>query len=289
MKALRNLNLENVVFIDIETAPVVPNLEEGTPLYDSWLYKTKYSRDKNEFDKDDMQELFKEKAALYAEFSKIVCITIGKVKGENIMLKSFYEDDEKTLLTNFTNTLNGILSNDKNTVLCGHAITGFDIPFIMRRCIVNQVVPCALVDVAHLKPWEVTAVDTMTLWKGSGFTNASLINIAVALGLPSPKYDMAGYDSTKVYYHEQDGLKRIVEYCERDVTTVANIVLACRFENLVTPKSAEIKVENIGVVKRVFNTGKLTKEDEKEITTNYKKLTKSEKEKADDILSLIKN
>lgn len=268
MKILKQLDLNNVLFIDIETVPLVQHLEEGTPLYESWDYKVRHNRENEKFE-GTLDQSYIKNAALYAEFAKIACISMGKIKNGVLMIKSYTSDEEFELLYDFCKDLSGVTSANKHLCLAGHAIKGFDIPFIMRRCLVNQIELPSLIDVSHLKPWELTAIDTMDLWKGTGFRAASLLNIATALGITSPKDDMEGEDTYTVYYNEEDGLECIAKYCEKDVLTVANIILKCRYEKPITSESIiTIKIDKVGLVEKVFNekstkdTAKLTKKVE---------------------------
>lgn len=265
MKALRQVDLNNVVFIDIETVRIADELEAGSALAESWDYKMRYSREASEkfSDEADMNTLFKEKAALYAEFAKIVCITIGKVKDGKLRLKSYSGANEKEILTDFTTTLEGLVAANPKTVLCGHAIKGFDIPFLMRRCLVNRVPIPDIIDVADVKPWLMTALDTLELWKGTGFYSASLINIAVAMGLPSPKQDMNGSETSDAYYKEGvAGIERIARYCEADVLTVCNIVRAIRGEDAVEGDTSAMTAEKVPLLTKVFNTKKISPKEQ---------------------------
>ncbi len=286
MKILRDLNLDNVVFLDIETVQVVPELVKDTDLYKSWEYKVKYNKELVEKGEKTYEQMFNDQAQLYPEFGKIVCITIGKIKDGELKVKTFADKDETILLKQFNHTMNNIIAENKKTVLCGHFIVGFDIPFIMTRCIINQVEPCSLVDVAHLKPWEVTCIDTQTLWKGTSLRSASLINIATALGLPSPKDEMFGYETSKVYYTEEGGLKRIAQYCEKDVLTVANIVRKCRFEDVVGISGTTIVANKVGSLERIFNTKQASAKEEKELVQKFNLLQENEQKAAEDILSV---
>ena len=257
MKILRELNLKDLLFIDIETVPLVQELKEGTPLYESWDYKVRHNRDNDNFE-GTLNESYIKHSALYAEFAKIVCITVGMVVNDVLKVKSYSDDDEFSLLTEFTRQLSNMTAQNKNLRLAGHAIKGFDIPFIMRRCLVNQIELPLLIDTAHLKPWELTAIDTLELWKGSGFRGCSLINISTALGLTSPKDEMEGGDTYKVYYNVKNGLDLIRQYCEKDVHTVCNVILKCRYEKPVEIEKANLEVKKIGLVESTFNTKSIT-------------------------------
>lgn len=289
MKALKQANLNNVVFMDIETVRIQDTIEPNTPLMDSWEYKMRYSREASDKFDEDLVQSYKDKAALYAEFSKIVCITIGKVQNDTLKIKSYYGQDEKALLTEFCDVLNGLVAANPKIQLCGHAIKGFDIPFIMRRCLVNQVEIPDLIDVADVKPWLMTALDTLELWKGTGFYSASLINIAVALGLPSPKQDMQGSETSSVYYTEgMNGLRRIVAYCEKDVLTVCNIVRHLRNEPIIT--NVEISTESgekVPMLTKIFNTKKVSKKELASIQSVVETVLDDEEKKiANEILSV---
>ena len=287
MKILKALDLEKVIFIDIETVRIVDKLEKNTPLHESWDYKLRYSREAEKFE-GSIEEQFEKKAALYAEFAKIVCITIGKIKDGAIKLKSYKGDNEKELLTDFCNTLTNFTAKDKNTILAGHAIKGFDLPFIMRRCLINQVELPNLLDNAHLKPWELTTIDTLELWKSTGFYGASLLNIAIALGLPSPKSDINGSETSDVYYKEGlAGIDRIARYCEKDVTTVANIVRICRYESPLYIDELDTKEEKVGALERVYNTKKMSKAEVRKMDDARDSLTPDEDEIAKQILETV--
>jgi hypothetical protein len=287
MKILKDLDLNNVVFIDIETVAVVPKLLPNTPLYESWAYKVKYNKEKIEAGEKTYEQMYEEQAQLYPEFAKIVCITIGKIVNGILKLKSYSDHDETVLLKAFNKDMNNMLAANKGIRLCGHFIVGFDIPFILTRCMICQVEPCSLVDIAAQKPWEVTAIDTQTLWKATSIRSASLINIAVALGLDSPKDEMYGYETTKVYYENPEGLARITKYCEKDVLTTANIVRKCRFEEIVSAETSEIKVEKVGTMQTIYNSKKITAAQEKEIIKTLEGMTGEDLNAANTILKVV--
>lgn len=276
MRILKEINLDDVVFIDIETVRVTDKLEKDTPLYDSWEYKLRYSREGDKFD-GTLEDAFLEKAALFSEFAKIVCISIGKIKDDTINIKSYASENEKELLSNFCNVIDKLVAKNIRTRFAGHAINGFDLPFIMRRCIINGLDIPSILDTAHLKPWELTSIDTLTLWRSTSFYGASLLNIAVALDLPSPKSDINGADVSDVYWRDKD-IKRISEYCERDVITVANIVRKIRGESVITNiVSQKDEPTDVPVMERIFNTKKVTAKDKKLFDSIISEMNEEEK------------
>jgi 3'-5' exonuclease len=78
------------------------------------------------------------RAGIYAEFGKIIVISVGYFNGSEFRLKSFYGDDEKILLEEFATLLNRHYNN-ADDVLCAHNGKEFDFPFIARRMIINGI------------------------------------------------------------------------------------------------------------------------------------------------------
>lgn len=286
MKALKDINLKNLVFIDIETARVSKELEMDTPLFDSWEY---LKRRNGETDVE-LQESFIDEAGLFAEFARIVCITVGRVNGSELVVKTYNQEDERELLEAFNTDLTLVTDAQPRTMFCGHAAIGFDIPFIFKRCMVNQVEAHYLLDTAGKKPWEVsdTIIDTKDLWKGTGFRPSSLINIAVALGIPSPKDDISGAEVGDLYWSDEEGrIERISRYCEKDVLTTANVVRRCRFEPLLTMAGGEVKIEEQPLIKKLFDGGKYGASEKAELITLLGTLDEVEREVAFTLLDSI--
>lgn len=241
MKALRRCELSDLIFIDIETVRGYKSLSEAPQIVqDAWDYKMRYSPEKYEFPVSD-ETAYSEKAALYPEFGKIVCVSLANIsKAGELHITSCYEtqelrggsvvDSEEQIIKNVNHWLSLIVGT-RSAMLVGHAIKGFDIPFLFRRSLINGIVPHDLFDTSMLKPWEMNALDTLELWKGTGFYSASLLAIASALNLPSPKIDISGAETSEVYYSSDSSrMERIKEYCERDTKTVVNIVKSLRQE-----------------------------------------------------------
>lgn len=225
MKILTKQNVEDIVFIDIETSYDDPDFDENAYLYDAWKYDfLKHSPDAT---KEEIIEGYFSKASLSAEYGIIICITMGVVKANKIFLKTFY-GEERNLLVEFKEALERTVS--LKSWLCGHTITGFDGPFITKRCLINAVPLHNWFDVAHLKPWELPYLDIATLWKGTGFKASSLISMSACLGVPSPKDDISGKDVPKLF-HEGD-IKRICLYCEKDVIAVINLFMRLCYKDL---------------------------------------------------------
>ncbi|WP_297098629.1 3'-5' exonuclease [uncultured Draconibacterium sp.] len=236
---LKNLNIEEILFLDIETVPLAP---EYTELNEKWqqLWERKMQFQIN--DGKLPHELY-ERAGIYAEFGKIACISAGYVvqkKGEPYFrVKSFYDDDEKKLIQDFFNALDSFARAGKRR-LCAHNGQEFDFPYISRRALVNNLTLPKVLDIAGAKPWEVKdiLIDTLQLWKFGDYKHYTSLSLLCELfNIPTPKDDIDGSQVAKVYWEEND-IDRIVKYCEKDTMAVANLLLKYKgdkiipFENL---------------------------------------------------------
>lgn len=224
---IQNIPLEKVLFLDIETIPLYGNWEEIPETEQKlWDKKTRYQR-KDEISAED----FYERAGIMAEFGKIICISIGMLeKNETLRIKSFANDDEKKLLQEFGELFNSPRLRD--VILCAHNGKEFDFPWIARRFLINGMQPPTPFQMFGKKPWEIPHLDTMELWKFGDYKSyISLELLAHVFGIPTPKDDIDGSMVSSIYYIEKD-LQRIVDYCEKDVLTLANIFRRMRQEDL---------------------------------------------------------
>jgi uncharacterized protein YprB with RNaseH-like and TPR domain len=189
-------------------------------------------------------ETIYERAGIYAEFGKIICISCGCLQGngedKKLVIKSYSNPDEKKLLTEFADMLQK-WSGDADKYLCAHNGKEFDYPYICRRMIINGIeIPEAL-KIAGRKPWEVRHLDTLEFWKFGDYKNyTSLKLLAKVLGVPSPKDDIDGSQVNGVYWKEKD-LDRIVTYCQKDVVTLTQVMLRFHCKPLLKPENISIK------------------------------------------------
>ena len=231
---ISQLNLENILFLDIETVPQFENFSDLDPVMQQ-LYadKTAYQRGEQH-----TAEAFYDKAGIWAEFGKIVCISVGyfKIEGEKRNFRTTtFSGTEKELLLQFKKLLSEHYNKPPH-VLCAHNGKEFDFPYIARRMIVNSIKLPFKLDLFGKKPWEIPHLDTLELWKFGDYKHyTSLKLLTNILGIPSPKSDIEGSQVRDVFYKEKD-LDRIISYCERDVVAVAQIVLRLRNEELLQEK-----------------------------------------------------
>lgn len=227
---LHKLNLDDILFLDIETVPLHQQYSElSAEAQMLWEEKTRYQR-KEEFSAEE----FYDRAGIWAEFGKIVCISVGyfsfRHQQRTFRVTSF-TGEEKELLEDFSRLVNEHFSRP-NKLFCAHNGKEFDFPYISRRMIINGIEIPQKLQLFGKKPWEIPHLDTMEMWKFGDYKHyTSLKLLAHILGIPSPKDDIDGSEVRNVFYNEGD-IDRIATYCEKDTITVAQILLRFRNDTL---------------------------------------------------------
>ncbi len=97
----------------------------------------------------------------------------------------------------------------------------------------------SLLDVAGKKPWEVSFLDTMDLWKFGDYKHYTSLDLLTSIfNIPTPKDDIDGSMVGKVYWVDGD-LERIVKYCEKDVVAVVQLFLKFQGKELLPEEKIE--------------------------------------------------
>lgn len=239
---LDSISLSKILFLDIETVPEFQSYndlnERIKKLWDSKSKKIQKAEYPGENEKTP-EEIY-ERAGIYAEFGKIICISTGFIHEGKFRIKSFYGKDERKLLIDFSEMLNNHFNTSLH-FLCAHNGKEFDYPYISRRILINGLKLPNLLNIAGKKPWEIMHLDTMDLWKFGDYKSYTSLDLLTAIfNIPTPKNDIDGSQVRKVFY-EDDDLERIVKYCQQDTLAVAQIFLKYRGE-------ATIIEENIVIV-----------------------------------------
>jgi DNA polymerase elongation subunit (family B) len=234
---LKDIKTETILFLDIETVPAYAEYADVPPAFQKlWDLKARYI--KKEKESDGPAELYRN-AGIYAEFGRIICISAGFLRGNVFRIKSFSGHDEKQLLEEFSGLVVKHF-NKKDSLLCAHNGKEFDFPFIGRRMLVHGLPVPAILDLAGKKPWEVKLLDTMELWKFGDFKSyTSLSLLSAVFDIPTPKDDIDGSMVYNVYYKEKN-MMRIVKYCQKDVLTVAQILLRMQGRPLIRDEQVVI-------------------------------------------------
>ncbi|MFH1936256.1 MAG: ribonuclease H-like domain-containing protein [Bacteroidota bacterium] len=239
---LSDINLESVLFLDVETVP-------GYSCYDELPERFRKLWDKkaeqlNRFGRSIVPEMkspdqLYERAGIYAEFGKIICISTGIYRNGTLWIKSFYGDDEAAILNAFASQLSKA-QEKKYHFLCAHNGKEFDYPYLIRRMLINGIAVPPILDLSGKKPWEVNHLDTMELWKFGDFKSYTSLELLASLfDIPSPKEDLEGSDVSRVYWQDHD-LPRIINYCQKDVVTIVNLLL--KFKGLALIEADKIEI-----------------------------------------------
>ncbi len=242
---LETLNLTNILFLDIETVSEKKEYSELDETFQElWRHKAKSILRKEDelISEEDLADVYG-RAAIYAEFGKIICISVGfltqhpETKEYTCRLKSFRGHDEKALLTDFVSLLEKAYNNPERHFLCGHNIKEFDIPYICRRMAIHRMRLPKILDIAGKKPWETKfLLDTLEMWKFGDNKNYTSIKLLAAIfGFPSPKDDIDGSQVGNVYWQEND-VERIAVYCEKDVLAVVQLILCFKRMDVLPPE-----------------------------------------------------
>ncbi|MBK3517859.1 3'-5' exonuclease [Carboxylicivirga marina] len=235
---LDNVKVDDIMFLDIETVPQEATFDNvNTDMQLLWEKKSAYFRQEDESPADVYG-----RAGIYAEFGKIVCISVGVISargGKRIFrVKSFAGDNEKVLLEDFGQMLNHF-ARDVHKNICGHNAKEFDFPYIARRMLIHGVKLPPILDVAGKKPWEVKFLDTMDMWKFGDYKHYTSLNLLTTIfNIPSPKDDIDGSQVAAVFYEEND-VERIAHYCEKDVLATAQLFLRLKGEALINEDDVE--------------------------------------------------
>ncbi|NQV03136.1 MAG: ribonuclease H-like domain-containing protein [Bacteroidia bacterium] len=239
---LSNINLESILFLDIETVPGYSSYNEVPERFRK-LWDKKAEQlirfDRSPVPEDRGPEQLFERAGIYAEFGKIICISTGIYRNGTLWIKSFYGDDEATILADFANQLSKA-QEKKYLFLCAHNGKEFDYPYLIRRMLINGIAIPPILDLSGKKPWEVNHLDTMELWKFGDFKSYTSLELLAALfDIPTPKDDIAGSDVGRVYWQDHD-LPRIVNYCQKDVVTTVNLLMKFKGKELIEDEKIQV-------------------------------------------------
>jgi len=224
-----NIPLEKLLFIDIETVGIQPDWEslEKSNLELSFVFENYFDWFQKRFPEDadkPVGQMFVNRAALVPEFARIACVSVAFItdKGET-KVQSFSNENEKDLLQDVQKLLRRV--GELGFFLCGHNVKGFDIPMLAKRMIINGLLPPKILPGHDTKPWEIKALDTKELWQYGGYgTIASLELMCVSMGVESSKnMEVTGNKVHEAYWINKD-IKGIVEYCEKDVLVLIDVI-----------------------------------------------------------------
>ena len=213
--------MEHILFLDIETVSTAESYSEmDVRMQKLWDKKAEKIKQLEEL---TPEQLYKN-AGIYAEFGKVICISVAYLKNEVLRIKSFNNQEEKTLLQNFANMLCRHFSKSHHR-LCAHNGKEFDFPYLCRRMLINGIPIPSVLNVLGKKPWETTFLDTLEMWKFGDYKHYTSLDLLSAIfDIPSPKENTDGSMVHELYWQLKD-YKHIKNYCEKDVLTVVQLFM----------------------------------------------------------------
>lgn len=271
---IKNIKEDSFLFIDIETAPICETISPETPIFKAWQDKIKNNEDYLIMGES---KSFKEYASLYAEFSKIVCVSIGAYSKGVLTVKTLVDDSEHNLLEALNSTLTKAFKKD--VILCGHSIKGFDIPFIYKRCLINGIPVNENLDVEGLKPWEINFLDICEIWKASSFSASSFQSMCYAFGVE--------------YTHVENrkDIELLAQSNQKNLVALANVVRKMRFEKNAEYKILPFEYTKLGLIETISASGVITTAQQDELIQKCKCLDSDKRQKTIELLksALIKH
>lgn len=272
---IKNLDLNKIIAVDIETVRGVENFDEKHPFYDVWAWKQRDKKTNEIPEANVVIQNYINESALSPEWGKIVCISVGYILNGKIITKSF-TGEEKDILRDFVATV-----KKSGRIMALHNAV-FDVPYIRKRYFINGLPYSDFYSFTDsgVKPWDLEKyiVDTMVSYRGAGFANTSLEELAMVFNIPSPKGDMHGNEVGDYFYSGR--IKDIAKYCESDVATVLNILLRWRGEVILEVESktdVEIKVEG-DIFQRLYQTKDFSEEIKSELVLHLKSIKATEED-----------
>lgn len=219
-------HLQQILFLDIETVPIVSDFDHLTPTFQTlWLKKAATLRNPQDI---PLADLFRERAGVYAEFGRVVCIGLGSFYGtaeqpqwySKVLIEN---PDEAQVLRQFQDQLHQHKAG-RSLKLCAHNGKEFDFPFLARRMLIQGITPLPnILQMQGKKPWDIPWLDTLDEWKFGDYKHYTSLDLLTALfDIPSSKSDISGADVGRVYYETGD-IQRISAYCQGDVEALAHL------------------------------------------------------------------
>ncbi len=230
-----NININQILFLDIETVPQYQSYENLSDKAKTLWNKKAQKLSQSE---SDTAEKIYQKAGIYAEFGKVICIAVGFMHEDKFRVKAFYGNDEKKLLEEFAVMLENFQKRP-NAMLCAHNGKEFDFPYLCRRLLINRIDIPKTLNVIGKKPWETSFIDTMDLWRFGDYKSYTSIDLLTTIfDIPTPKDEIDGSMVADYYWNRKD-LDTIVKYCRKDVVAVVQLYLRLHNKELVDESNIE--------------------------------------------------
>lgn len=240
-----------IMFLDCETIPRWMDYNSMPANFQELYLKRFESKLPEDIDNADalnyhIAEHYDKNAGLYAEYNQIICVVLGYMKADKLIIKRFISDKEGLLLEKVWEVLMSSAIMEKNAKtgtlylrsdsrLVAHNGMEFDFPMLFRRMLANGILIPPILNSIGKKPWEMQLDDTMKIWSGTAWNYKVSLDLLCALfNIKSPKQEITGADIGRIWYEtkkenspaaETKLFEDIGSYCERDV--VALVLVYC--------------------------------------------------------------
>lgn len=203
---------KNKLFLDIETLPAHEDSHETLKK----IFAKKKGKDKIDFEQYLLGTSFD------GSFGRILCIGYAENDDEVKVLDG--SQNEAEMLQCFWD-----IAKDKNLFI-GHNVMDFDLKFIFQRSIILGVKPPRKHrDMSFARYRNNPIYDTMHEWSKWGSGKVGLEQLAMSMGIPTPK---DGIDGSQVYdFYRAGKVQEILDYCKRDVDTTREVYKKMNYEN----------------------------------------------------------
>ena len=262
LNELRFENIEQILWLDLESATIEEDLTEESPYWSAWEHKVRW--DEKIVSIDDIKQRYKEKAPIYKEFSKVVSVSYGRVSNGILKVKRV-TGDEKYIIEQ--------LFKDVETFVAGGikflgVFSGkqFDIPFISYRAIVNDIPMISSFDIGGIAPWNIKhLIDVQDILRGSSSTSLSLDGVCASFNIPSPKDgEVIGKNVNTMFWAGE--IDKIADYNAKDVLATCNAF--CKYIRIPFVEMVivgEDKVEEISLLQKLYNNNQITLDIKNEV------------------------
>ena len=245
------------------------------------LYFKKYQESNKLEDLNQAKEDYYLNSSKNPLFGKIYSLTVGYLNGNEARI-SILKGDEKNIIQEFINLCN-------NEHFAKHQVAGWNfsflLPFLRIRAKKNKIHQKLHKDCEDLakKAWTITGLDLFDVWKGLGWFQSSLEEVAeLTFDLGTNFVD--GKDVYRLFKEQK--FEDLDNSSADEIMALINVHKGIKGEEFITEKSISIKVlEDVKEVEqpllqKLYNNNQITLDIKKEVEAlvKSKKPTKKEKE-----------
>ena len=236
--ALKVANIENVIFVNVETVPEVPEYKYlSADMQRLWGATTAQQQAQSGKSPEELYAM----AGEHAEFGRVDCISVGVIRHrENasdpyFIMQSYAEDDERDILERFATLVDREFpEGSSGRFLCGHGIRKNGLPFFARRVLINRLQLPRTFEQAGHRTLTSALMDTADFWAFTDLTSPRIGAelLAQVFGIETSAAD---YDATvgAQLFHDAHDLAAVRSRSERKLATAMQLMRRFRGEEII--------------------------------------------------------